>query len=103
MDILTHIKQLVVRGAIRYTEKARDEMSLDGLSRPDVVESILNARRIEKTIRSRSAARRYPGEKLYVIKGKTYPGTTIYTKGTITQEDGREVFYIIISAKVSTD
>ncbi|MCK4341455.1 MAG: hypothetical protein KAY37_07020, partial [Phycisphaerae bacterium] len=52
----------VVRGWIRFTEKAREEMEADGLAAGEVVESIVNAQAIAKTLRSRSRAKRYPGE-----------------------------------------
>ena len=102
MNTLLRIKRLVVRGWIRFTEKARDEMEADGLTTGDVIESIVNAQAITKTIRSRSRAKRYSGEKLYVIKSFTYDGTLIYTKGTIARQAKRETFYILVSAKVAT-
>jgi hypothetical protein len=68
MDTLVRIKRLALRGWIRFTEKARDEMEGDGLSAGDVVESIVNAQGIAKTLRSRSRSTRFAGEKLYVIK-----------------------------------
>ncbi len=102
MDTLHRIKRLVLRGLIRFTEKARDEMEAEALTADDVIESIVNAQGIAKTMRSRSRSRRYPGEKLYVIKGFSYDGTLIYTKGTIVQQEEREIFYVFISAKIAT-
>ena len=102
MDALVRIKRLVLRGCLRFTEKARDEMDADGLTAGEVVESIVNAQNIAQTLRSRSRARRYAGERLYVIKSFSYDGTLIYTKGTIVREAGREVFYVFVSAKVAT-
>ncbi len=64
MDVLLQIKRLVVRGWIRFTEKAREEMETGGLGVGEVVESIVNAQAIAKTLRSRSRAKRYAGEKL---------------------------------------
>ncbi len=64
MDVLLQIKRLVVRGSMRFTEKAREEMEADGLGAAEGVESIVNAQAIAKTLRSRSRAKRYPGEKL---------------------------------------
>lgn len=84
------------------TEKARGEMEADGLSAADVVESIVNAQAIMKTLRSRSQAKRYAGEKLYVIKSFSYDGTLIYTKGAIVRQGKREVFYVFVSAKIAT-
>lgn len=102
MDVLLRIKRLVLRGWIRFTEKARDEMEAEGLRAGDVIESIANAQAIAKTLRSRSRAKRYPGEKLYVIKSFSYDGTLIYTKGAIVRQAEQEVFYVFISAKIAT-
>ncbi len=99
MDTLALIKRLVLRGRIRFTEKARHEMAVDALTTDDVVEAIVSADRIDKVIRSSSPKRRARNEKLYIIKGRTFDGTAIYTKGTISRESGEEVFYILISAK----
>lgn len=77
-------------------------MEADGLGAAEVVESIANAQAITKTIRSRSRAKRYPGEKLYVIKSFSYDGTLIYTKGAIVRQAEQEVFYIFVSAKIAT-
>ena len=103
MDVLVRIKQLVVRGAVRFTDKAREEMADDGLSRPEVIESILSARRIDKTIRSTSPWRKRAAEKLYVIKSFSYTGTKVYTKGKIDHEGDFEYFYVLISAKIDQD
>jgi hypothetical protein len=103
MDILTRIKQLVVRDAVRFTDKARDEMEVDLLSRSEVIESVLNAKRIEKTLRSTSPARKQSGDKLYVIKSSSYNGTKIYTKGKIDHEGDFEYLYILVSAKIEKD
>ncbi len=102
MDTLVRIKQLVLRGSIRFTEKARDEMDADSLQAVDVVESIVNAQSITKTMRSHSRAKRFAGERLYVIKSFTYDGILVYTKGTIVSQAQREVFYVLVSAKIST-
>ena len=102
MDTLRIIKRLVLRGWLRFTEKARGEMERDALTVDDVVESIANAQAIDKTVRSRSATRRSSRERLYVIKSFNYEGTLIYTKGAIVREEGHEVFYIFVSAKVAT-
>ncbi len=101
MDVLLRIKRLVLRGQVRFTEKARDEMEADDLGAIEVLESIVNAQTIAKTLRSRSQHRRHGGEKLYVIKSFSYSGTAIYTKGAIVREAGQEVFYILVSAKLA--
>ena len=31
-----------------------------------------------------------------------YDGTLIYTKGTIVRQEEREVFYVLVSAKIAT-
>ena len=97
MDILLRIKSLIVRRQYRITVKAADEMELDDLDEEDVLESILGARRISKTLRS--STRR--GEKLYVIENASYKGKLIYSKGAIRREAGEEVYYIFVSAKRS--
>jgi len=77
-------------------------MENDGLGLDDVVESIMNAQQIAKTVRSTSATRRYAREKLYVIKSFSFDGTLVYTKGAIVREGGEEIFYIFVSAKIAT-
>jgi hypothetical protein len=102
MDVLLRIKRLAVRGQVRFTEKAREEMEVDDIGVTDVIESIVNAQAITKTLRSRSSSKRRSGEKLYVIKGFNFEGTLIYTKGAIVREAKREIFYIFVSAKIAT-
>jgi hypothetical protein len=102
MGTLLRIKRLVLRGCVRFTEQARDEMDRDGLNAGDVAESIVNAQSIDKTPRSRGRWRRHAEEKLYVIKSFSYNGTLIYTKGTIVREEDHEVFYIFVAAKIAT-
>jgi len=77
MEVLIRIKRLVLQGAIRYTLKALDEMASDGLKPANVVESILNAQTVAKTLRSRALQRHGRGERLYVIKSYDYRGTFI--------------------------
>jgi hypothetical protein len=101
MDVLLRIKRLVFRGQVRFTRKARDEMMAGGLEPSDVLESILNARTIAKTLRSRSQERRHSRERLYVIKSFNFTRTLIYSKGAIVNEAGREVYYIFVSAKIA--
>ena len=101
MDTLLRIKRLVLRGRVRFTEKARNEMEADGLKASDVTESIVNAQTIAKTLRSRSGSKRYAGEKLYVIKSFNYEGTLIYTKGAIVRQAEQEIFYVFVSAKIA--
>jgi len=98
MDILTRIKQLIVREQYRFTSKAKNELLADGLDEADVLESILNADRITKTMRSSVQS----GEKLYVIESRDYHGTLIYSKGKISPETDQEIYYILISSKRSS-
>ncbi len=102
MDVLVRIKRLVVRRQVLFTEKAEIEMVSDALTPELVYEAILNAPAIFKVLRSRNPkAGRI--EKLYVIKGLTFDGTDVYTKGKILEKEGVEVFYVLISSKKSTD
>jgi hypothetical protein len=101
MDVLIRIKRLVVRGAVRFTEKARTEMESDGLEPEEVLEAILSAPSIYKTVRSRSRSRRGPGERLYIIVGVSFSGIPVYSKGVIRREDAHDVLYILVSSKRS--
>ena len=102
MDALVRIKRLVLAQRVIFTAKAEGEMHADGLSYELVFEAIINAPAITKTLRSRNprSGRR---ETLYIIKGITYDGMVIYTKGKIATFEGQEVFYVLISSKRSTD
>jgi hypothetical protein len=102
MDILGRIKRLIIAGQVLFTEKAEDEMSVDGLTPELVYEAVLNAPVVTKTLRSRNPISRQR-EKLYVIKGLTFDGLAIYTKGKILKYVQQEVFYVLISSKRSTD
>jgi hypothetical protein len=98
VDILTKIKRLALARRIVFTRKAEDEMYFDGLMEDEIIESIVRAHRIDKTIRSTSN-QTGPAEKLYIIKGFTFANVMIYTKGKIVRDDERETFYILISSK----
>ena len=102
MDTLVKIKRLVVSHRVLFTEKAEIEMARDALTPELVYEAILNAPAIFKVLRSRNpkAGRT---ERLYVIKGLTFDGVDIYTKGKILKEQGIDIFYVLISSKKSTD
>lgn len=99
MDLLEKIKRLVLRGQIAFTLKAEEEMLQDGLDRHLIAEAILNAHEIRKRLRSIHQGRR---ESLYVIVGRTFDGTIVYTKGKIAKLEGLETFYVLISSKRST-
>lgn len=102
MDVLQRIKRLVLDGHIQFTLKALDEMAVDELYPDDVVESIENAGRIEKTLRSKSSLQGQKRERLYVIQSCNDNGTLIYTKGKIFPSPQGEVFYVLVSSKIST-
>ena len=99
MDTLTKIKRLAIARRLRFTFKADTERIRDGLSVEDIVESLVSAPVINKTLRSRSPNRLLSREQLYVIISSTYDGTLIYTKGTIRRMQGVEEYYLLISAK----
>lgn len=101
MEILVRIKRLVVRGDVRFTEKARLELDADGLEPEDALEAILSAPVITKTLRSRSPRRGARRETLYVIVGVSFTGIPVYTKGVIRREEGQDVLYILVSSKRS--
>ena len=102
MDILVRIKRLVIARQVLFTQKAEGEMEASSLTPELVYESILNAPSIFKALRSRNPRTRLP-EKLYVIKGLTFDGLDIYTKGKILTKEGVAIFYVLISSKRSTD
>jgi hypothetical protein len=102
-DPLTKIKRLILEGRYRFTLKAEHERLRDGLSETDILESIINANGIRKTVRSRSPYAAFSGEKLYQIESFNFSSILIYTKGTIRRLDKEEIFYILISAKRSTE
>jgi len=102
MDIFVRIKRLVVARRVVFTEKAETEMDADSLTPELVYESILNAPAIFKVLRSRNP-RTKRVERLYVIKGMTFDGLDIYTKGKILTQEEADVFYVLISSKRSTD
>ena len=93
---------MVIARRVTFTLKAEDEMEADGLTKVMVYEAILNAVNIFKTLRSCR-----PGggarETLYVIKGLTFDGFAIYTKGAIRPEGTTFAFYVLVSSKRDTD
>jgi hypothetical protein len=102
MDILVRIKRLVISRRVLFTEKADLEMAADSLTPEMVYEAILNAPALSKVVRSRNP-KTGRAERLYIIKGMTFDGLEIYTKGKIMKEEGIDVFYVLISSKKSTD
>jgi len=102
MDLLSRIKRLALARRIVLTRKAEEEMEADDLTENDVIESIVNAQRIDKVLRSSSHFRIQRVEKLYVIKGFTFSNILVYTKGKIVKDGSHETFYILISSKCAT-
>jgi hypothetical protein len=102
MDIFVQIKRLVISRRVLFTEKAEIEMASDALTPEMVYEAILNAPSIFKVLRSHNPKSKKT-EKLYIIKGLTFDGYDIYTKGKILKEEGTYIFYVLISSKRSTD
>lgn len=98
-DTLTRIKRAILAGHYAFSEKASLELEADGLTELDVVESIVNAIAIYKTIRSRSPYRKAAREHLYIIQSTNLDGMMIYTKGKLVQEAGIETYYFLISSK----
>jgi len=76
--ILVKIKRLIITKRYRFTRKAETEMFTDSLDEAEVLESILNANGIKKSINSTNpeTGKR---EKLHVIESFTYDGLLIYT------------------------
>jgi len=97
--ILTRIKRAVLAGRYEFSEKARLEMEADALFESDVLESILNAVAIYKTIRSTSRLRRGHREYLHIIQSTNLDGIPVYTKGKLVVEAGIETYYFMIPAK----
>ena len=67
-DTLVRIKRAVLAGHYAFSEKASLELEADGLTELDIVESIVNAVAIYKTIRSQSPYRQRTREYLYIIQ-----------------------------------
>ena len=102
MDVFVRIKRLVIARKVLFTEKAECEMAVDVLSPELVYEAILNAPAIFKRLRSRNP-RTGKAEYLFMIKGLTFDGVAVYTKGKILTQEGVEIFYVLISSKKDTD
>jgi hypothetical protein len=100
-DDLIKIKRLVISGQYIFTEKALNEMYSDGISKEDVIESILNAQFLRKK-NSKSEFKEGKKEKIYIIESYSLTGTFIYTKGVIKGLDNEQKYYLLISSKRST-
>ncbi|RJP36152.1 MAG: hypothetical protein C4547_07925 [Phycisphaerales bacterium] len=86
-------------GRYAFSLKALIEMEADGLTELDVVECIANAVAVYKRLRSTSTRRKDRKEYLYVIQGTTLTGMQVYTKGRISREAGKDVYYFLVSSK----
>ena len=75
------------------------EMEVDGLTKLDVAESILNAVAIYKRLRSGSPRRVGAREYLYIIQSTNLTGLPIYTKGKLVKETNQETYYFLVSSK----
>ena len=98
-DTLIRIKRAILAGHYAFSEKASMEVEADGLTELDIVESIVNAVAIYKTIRSTSPYRQHTREYLHIIQSTNLEGLMIYTKGKLVQESGVETYYFLISSK----
>jgi hypothetical protein len=79
-DTLVRIKRAILTGHYAFSEKASLELEADGLRELDVVESIVNAVAIYKTIRSKSPFRQQIREYLHIIQSTDLEGLMIYSK-----------------------
>lgn len=77
-------------------------MDADDLLEAEVIEAIVCAKRIDKTIISTSPLHPLTREKLYIIKGKTLGGRLVYTKSVIRKHGEIETFYVLVSSKKLT-
>ncbi|MBU4226113.1 MAG: hypothetical protein KKC71_09890 [Chloroflexi bacterium] len=98
-DTLIRIKRAILAGHYAFSEKASLELEADGLTELDVIESIVNAVAIYKSIRSQSPYRQQAREYLHIIQSTNLEGLMIYTKGKLVQESGVETYYFLISSK----
>ncbi len=99
MDTLARIKRCALLHNVRFTFKAESERLLNDLTELEVLESLVNAVRIEKKIRSTAGRVGSKREYLYIIRAPTVRGIFVYTKGKLVDEAGVETYYLLISAK----
>jgi hypothetical protein len=76
---LVRIKRLVAAGRYDFTLKADLECAADGLTREDVLESILGAQFLRVKL-SRSPWRQGRRERLYIIDSFNFDGVPIYAR-----------------------
>ncbi len=98
---LVKIKRLVAAGHYEFTLKADTECAAGGLTRDDVVESILTAQFL-RVKNSTSPWRKGQQERLYIIDSFNFEGVPIYSKGMIRRiREHESDFYILVSGKRS--
>jgi len=88
-------------GRVIFSGKADAERVAGRLSLDNVLEAVVNAPAIYKTLRSRSTRRAVRHERVYVIVGFTHEGIFVYTKGALRRFAGEDWFYLFVSAKRS--
>jgi hypothetical protein len=98
-DTLVRIKRAILSGNYAFSEKASLELESDGLTELDIVESIVNAVAIYKTIRSQNQYHKQTREYLHIIQSTNLEGLMVYSKGKLVQEAGIETYYFLISSK----
>jgi hypothetical protein len=76
---LVKIKRLVTAGRYEFTMKADLECVADGLTRQDVIESILNAQFL-RVKNARSPWRQNKRERLYIIDSFNFDGVPVYLR-----------------------
>lgn len=96
--VLAKIKRLVLAERVVWTLHAEAQMAECGLDRQAVIEAILNAQFVV-TKRSASPRRGVDRERVHIVKSFTFDGLFVYVKGVIRKVDGREAFYVVVSAK----
>jgi len=101
MDLLARIKRCALLGQVRFTLKAAAERVADDLTELEICESLVNATRIEKRLRSTSSFRASSRDYLCVITAPTAAGILVYTKGRLVVDGNVETYYLLVSAKVA--
>jgi len=71
LEPLIRIKRLIILGRYYFTDKAEIEIERESLTEEEVLEAIINAPIITKTIRSDRKSSEGTPEYLYIIPGMT--------------------------------
>jgi len=95
LTVIERIKRLALRRKLRFTFKAECELLRSNLREDDIIESIINAPDVKKTVKSIKTSK----DTLYIIEAPNFDGIWIYTKGKL-MKNGEE-FYVLISSKLS--